>query len=145
MCFFLSIKHNKDALRVSTLSLYWFYLISILPSLEGGEDNHIPLDLAKITVPDRALAGLGFTVQTQASLKTQRSTCLYLPTDGIKGVYHHAQPSKKFIYLYAFVFCLHVCLCEDVRSHESRVTDSCELPCRCWELNQVLWKSIQCS
>ena len=33
------------------------------------------------------------------------------------------------------VFCLHVCLCEDVRYPGTGVTDSCELPCGCWELN----------
>ena len=33
------------------------------------------------------------------------------------------------------MFCLHVCLCEDVRYPGTGVTDSCELPCGCWELN----------
>jgi hypothetical protein len=33
------------------------------------------------------------------------------------------------------VFWLHVCLCEGDGSPETEVTDSCELPCRCWELN----------
>jgi hypothetical protein len=33
------------------------------------------------------------------------------------------------------VFCLHACLCEGVRSSENGVTDGCELPCECWELN----------
>jgi hypothetical protein len=32
-------------------------------------------------------------------------------------------------------FCLHVYLCEDVRSPETGVTGICKLPCRCWELN----------
>lgn len=25
------------------------------------------------------------------------------------------------------------------------ITDGCEPPCRCWRLNQVLWKNHQCS
>jgi hypothetical protein len=33
------------------------------------------------------------------------------------------------------MLCLHVCLCEGVRSLGTRVTDSCELPCGCWEFN----------
>jgi hypothetical protein len=32
------------------------------------------------------------------------------------------------------VFYLHVCLNEGVRSFRTRVTDSCGLPCGCWEL-----------
>jgi hypothetical protein len=34
-----------------------------------------------------------------------------------------------------WVFCLHVCLCEGVRSPGTGVTDSCKLPCGCWKLN----------
>jgi hypothetical protein len=33
------------------------------------------------------------------------------------------------------MFCLHVYLCEGVRSPVTGVTDSCELPCGCWELS----------
>jgi hypothetical protein len=33
------------------------------------------------------------------------------------------------------MFCWHVCLCEGVRSPETGVIDSCELPCGYWELN----------
>jgi hypothetical protein len=33
----------------------------------------------------------------------------------------------------ALVFCLHPCVCEAVRSPETGVTDSCELPYGCWE------------
>jgi hypothetical protein len=33
------------------------------------------------------------------------------------------------------VFCLHVCLREGVGSPGTGVTDSCELPSGCWELN----------
>jgi hypothetical protein len=40
------------------------------------------------------------------------------------------------------MFCLHVCLNESVESHG---TDSCELSCKYWELNLILWKSSQCS
>ena len=35
----------------------------------------------------------------------------------------------------ALVFCRHVCLCEGVGSPGTGVTDSCELPCGCWESN----------
>jgi hypothetical protein len=43
----------------------------------------------------------------------------------------------SFIFiLCTLVFCLHVCLCEDVRSIGTRVTNNCELLCGCWELNQ---------
>ena len=37
--------------------------------------------------------------------------------------------------LCALMLCLHVCLCEGGRSHGTELTDSCELPCGCWELN----------
>jgi hypothetical protein len=37
-----------------------------------------------------------------------------------------------------FMFCLPVCLCEGVGSAGMGVTDSCELPCGCWELNPCL-------
>ena len=40
-----------------------------------------------------------------------------------------------FICILCEVFCLYVCLCEVVRSSGTGVTDSCELPCGCWELN----------
>ena len=33
------------------------------------------------------------------------------------------------------MLCLYVCLCEGVRSPGTGITDSCELPCACWELN----------
>ena len=36
-------------------------------------------------------------------------------------------------------------LCEGPRSSGTGVTDSCELPCRCWELNQTFKKKGQCS
>ena len=42
----------------------------------------------------------------------------------------------KIIYFYVHWWvCLHVYLCEGVRSPGTGVTDSCELQCRCWELN----------
>ena len=34
------------------------------------------------------------------------------------------------------MFCLHVCLGEDIRSLRTGVTDRCELPCECWALNR---------
>lgn len=37
--------------------------------------------------------------------------------------------------LCALVLCLHVYLCEDVRSPETGVIDICELPTGCWQLN----------
>jgi hypothetical protein len=37
--------------------------------------------------------------------------------------------------LCVLVFCLHMCLCENVGSPGAGVTDSCELPCMCWELS----------
>ena len=39
------------------------------------------------------------------------------------------------LFLSALVFCLHMCLCEGARSSWTRVTNSCELPYGCWELN----------
>jgi hypothetical protein len=33
--------------------------------------------------------------------------------------------------LCAMMFCLHVCLCDNVTSPGTRVTDSCQLPRRC--------------
>ena len=35
----------------------------------------------------------------------------------------------------ALLLCLHTCLCEGVRSPGTGVTDRCEVPCGCWELN----------
>jgi hypothetical protein len=35
--------------------------------------------------------------------------------------------------LFIFIWCL-ACMYEDVESPGTGVTDSCELPCRCWEL-----------
>jgi hypothetical protein len=34
----------------------------------------------------------------------------------------------------ALVFCLYIRLCEGIGASGTGVTDSCELPCRCWEL-----------
>lgn len=39
------------------------------------------------------------------------------------------------LFLSALEFCLHICLCQGVRSPGTGVTDSCELPWGCWELN----------
>lgn len=39
-----------------------------------------------------------------------------------------------FIFIY-LVVCLNVCLCDNVGSPKTAVTDSRELPCECWELN----------
>ena len=41
---------------------------------------------------------------------------------------------KIYLFLGTLMFCLWVCVCKIVRSSESRVTDSCELPCGCQEL-----------
>jgi hypothetical protein len=38
-----------------------------------------------------------------------------------------------------------VCLCEGVRSSGTGVTDRCELPCGCWELNLGPLKEQSCS
>ena len=44
--------------------------------------------------------------------------------------------SNNFIFISCtLVFCLLVCLCEGARSPGMGITDSCELLCRCWELN----------
>jgi hypothetical protein len=49
------------------------------------------------------------------------------------------------------VYALHMCLVptEARREHQilsrTGVTDGCELPCGCWELNLVVWKNSQCS
>ena len=40
-----------------------------------------------------------------------------------------------FLILHALVFCLHVCIYEDVKSPGTVVAESCKLPCWCWELN----------
>ena len=45
----------------------------------------------------------------------------------------------------ALVFCLHACVCEAVRSPETGVTDSCELPYGCWELDLGPLEEQQCS
>jgi hypothetical protein len=51
----------------------------------------------------------------------------------------------NFIYFIscALVFCLHVCLCEGVRSLGIVVMDSCELPCGCWEPISLALKRIK--
>ena len=54
--------------------------------------------------------------------------------------------NNYFIFIFcALLVCLHACLCEVFGSPGTGVTDDCELPCRCWELNLVLWKNSQCS
>ena len=35
------------------------------------------------------------------------------------------------------MFCLHECLCDSVRASETGVSDGCELPCGCLELNSA--------
>ena len=57
---------------------------------------------------------------------------------------------KKNIYLFIFilcalVFCLHICLHEDVRLPEGIITDSPKLPCECWELKLGPLEKQQCS
>ena len=50
-------------------------------------------------------------------------------------------PSFKFSFIFvlqSLVLCLHVCLCEGVGYSGAGVTDRCELPCGCWELNPGL-------
>ena len=42
--------------------------------------------------------------------------------------------NNLFIFL-LYMFCLSVCLCEGVRVPGTGVTDSCELPRGCWEMN----------
>ena len=44
-------------------------------------------------------------------------------------------PFLSSFYSMCIVFCLHVHLCEGVRSPGTGVTDKCELPCGCWEMN----------
>jgi hypothetical protein len=43
----------------------------------------------------------------------------------------------RFIYFYVHwcFACVYICLCEGAISPRTHVTDSCELPCKCWELN----------
>ena len=43
--------------------------------------------------------------------------------------------TRRVFVLWPLMVCLHVCLCEGVRSLGTRVTDCCELPPGCWELN----------
>jgi hypothetical protein len=38
-------------------------------------------------------------------------------------------------FLHVLVFCMHVCLCEGIRSFGTGITDWCELSCGCWELS----------
>jgi hypothetical protein len=45
---------------------------------------------------------------------------------------------KLFIYffiLFTLVFYLLTYVCEDIRAPGTGISDSCELPCACWELN----------
>lgn len=49
------------------------------------------------------------------------------------------------LFEYALTFCLHVWLCESVRTPGAGITNSCKLPCRYWKINPVLCKSNQCS
>ena len=44
----------------------------------------------------------------------------------------------SFLMTYLFLCYVHLCLaciCDGVRAPETGVTDSCELPCGCWELD----------
>jgi hypothetical protein len=41
----------------------------------------------------------------------------------------------SFLKKCALVFCLRMCLCKGAKPPGTGVTESCELPCGCWELN----------
>lgn len=83
-----------------------------------------------------------FVIQGGPELK--RSTCLYLLNAGIKGMYHYAQLAFSFFlkhYVYACFDCMYVCIPHACSFHRGQmnmstgVTNSCKLPCECWELN----------
>jgi hypothetical protein len=57
------------------------------------------------------------------------------PSSLTPGFYYYSFYNLFIFVLYALVFCLHVYLWESVGSVGTRLVDSCELPCRCWELN----------
>lgn len=71
------------------------------------------------------------------------------------GVCVYPQKLNKILdlFLYIWVFCLHIYVCttciqcprrqEDIRSPSVGATNACEPPCRCWKLNQVLWRDQQ--
>jgi hypothetical protein len=40
-----------------------------------------------------------------------------------------------YVFSHALVFCLHVCLYEDVGSPTTGATEEYKLPCGCWDLN----------
>ena len=64
---------------------------------------------------------------------------------------HKIFPPLPLPHSYLDMFCLSVCLSVSVRVSDSpgiEVTDSCGLPCGCWELNPsplVLWKINKCT
>lgn len=60
------------------------------------------------------------------------SGLVLLPVSYLSRQTHTHPPVCTF----ELVFCLHVCLCEGVGSPGSGVTDSSEVPCGCWKLNQ---------
>ena len=84
-------------------------------------------------------------------------------TDARNEPCHFTEVEMKFellnfllhLVLCRWVFCLSMCLCgvyavslEARRGHQvsgTGVLGGCELPCRFWELTQVLWKRSQCS
>ena len=71
----------------------------------------------------------------QAILKLNSSAYLCLLSIGIEGMHHYAQllDFKKKIYLF------YVCECGCLQTHQKRasdpISDGCEPPCDCWELN----------
>ena len=48
-------------------------------------------------------------------------------------MHHYTRGLSLFLKIYLTLFYVH--WCEDIRSPGTEVTDSCELPCGCWELN----------
>jgi hypothetical protein len=53
----------------------------------------------------------------------------------IQILYYRSFYNLFIFILCTLVICLHVCLCEGVRSPETGIANSCELPYECWELN----------
>lgn len=83
--------------------------------------------------------------------ESQKSACLCLLCAVIKGMHHHAQLKLEYfffshVWYFACIYiCLRVCVpraswCsqkpeEGIKPLETEITGSCELPCRCQQLN----------
>lgn len=111
---------------------------------EGKEEDFFLLTSRQVSLCSSGCPGTCSVDQDGFELKRFTCLCLYLLNAGIKGMYHYAQLAFSFFlkhYVYACFDCMYVCIPHACSFHRGQmnmstgVTNSCKLPCECWELN----------